>query len=79
MFGFIIISFILIITSNLDCPVEKKYTTEHCGITRIKNKSKEYYYDNFIIYFEELKNNKNSYKFYLEIILIVFWNLLVKS
>ena len=68
--GFIITSIILTITSNFDCPEEKEYINEHCGITRIKNNSIEYYYDNLVIYFEELKNNKNSYKFYLEIILI---------
>ena len=68
--GFIITSIILTITSNFDCPEEKEYINEHCGITRIKNNSTEYYYDNLVIYFEELKNNKNSYKFYLEIILI---------
>ena len=70
IFGFIITSIILTITSNFDCPEEKEYIKEHCGITRIKNNLTEYYYDNFVIYFEELKNNKNSYKFYLEIILM---------
>ena len=70
IFGFIITSIILTITSNFDCPEEKEYITEHCGITRIKNNLTEYYYDNFVIYFEELKNNKNSYKFYIEIILM---------
>ena len=70
VFGFIVTSIILIITSNLDCPEKKEYITEHCGIKRIKNNSTKYYYDNFVIYFEELKDNKNSYKFYLEIILM---------
>jgi hypothetical protein len=68
--GFIITSIILIITSNLKCYEKEKYIKEHCYITRLKNNKTEYYYDNFAIYFEELKNNVNSYKVYLEIIII---------
>ena len=35
-----------------------------------KNNKTEYYYDNLVIYFEELRENKGGFEFYLEIILI---------
>ena len=68
--GFIITSITLIIVSNLKCYEKQKYIKEHCYITRLRSNKTEYYYDNFAIYFEELKNNVNSYKVYLEIIII---------
>ena len=70
IFGFIITSMILTVTTNLKCVEDQNYIKEHCYISRKKNNKTEYYYDNFVIYFEELKKNINSYKFYLEIILI---------
>ena len=43
----------------------------YCVVTKTeKNNSTKYYYDNIIVYFDELKNNKFNYKFYLEIIII---------
>ena len=39
-------------------------------ITRTNNNITEYYYDNIVIYFEELSNKNNNYEFYLEIFLI---------
>ena len=66
--GFILTSIILTITSNFQCLDEKIYN--YCSITRTNNNVTEYYYDNLVIYFEELKNNTDNYQFYLEIILI---------
>ena len=70
LFGFFLTSMILIFTNNIKCSEEKEYIAEHCYVTREKNNKTEYYYDNLVIYFEELRENKNSFEFYLEIILI---------
>ena len=70
IFGFIITSIILTLTSNFACPAGKKYFTDYCIIKHTKNNSEEYYYDNFLIYFKDLKNRKKIYKSYLEVLLI---------
>ena len=70
IFGFIITSIILTFTSNFPCPAGKEYFTDYCIIKHLKSNSEEYYYDNFLIYFKELKNKKNPYKSYLEVLLI---------
>ena len=70
IFGFIITLIILIFTSIFACPTRIEYITDYCTNKHIKKNNEKYYYDNFLIYFEELKNNKNIYKSYLEILLI---------
>ena len=68
--GFILSIIILTLTSYIKCSEENTYIIDNCLISRIRNNKTEYYYDNLVIYFEELKTNKNSYEFYLEIILM---------
>ena len=70
IFGFILTSIILAFTTFFECPVEKDYIKRHCYVKSIHNNITKYYYDNIIIYFDELKNNEKDYTFYLEITFI---------
>ena len=70
IFGFVITSIILTITTIFNCPDDNEFIKAHCYVTKEEDNIKKYYYDNLLIYFEELKNNTSSYKFYLEVILI---------
>lgn len=70
IFGFILTSIILTFTTIFECPDEKDFIRQHCFVTSIENNITKYYYDNIKVYFEELKNNKKDYTFYLEIIFI---------
>ena len=70
IFGFIITSIILGITTIFNCSEETDYIKEHCYVIRIENNISKYYYDNIVAYFDELKENKSSYAFLLEILLI---------
>ena len=69
IFGFIITSVILIITSIFYCS-NKKFIKNHCYVTSIEKNITKYYYDNIKVYFDELKNEEKNYKFFFEIILI---------
>jgi hypothetical protein len=68
--GFILSIVILTLTTNLKCSEENAFIRDKCLISRIRKNKTEFYYDNLVKYFEELKSNKNGYEFYLEIILM---------
>ena len=70
IFGFIITSIILGITTIFNCSEETDYIKEHCYVIRIENNISKYYYDNIIAYFDELKYSNSSYSFFLEVLLI---------
>ena len=66
--GSILTTILLTISSNFNC--SDKHYKDFCTITRTNNNITEYYYDNIIIYFEELSNKNKNYEFYLEIFLM---------
>ena len=70
IFGFIITSFILTITTKFNCSEERTFIKNHCYVTQIENNVTKYYYDNIKVYYNQLKNEKKDYKFLLEIIFI---------
>ena len=70
IFGMIITACILTFTSLVKCPNEKDFIKNHCYVKTIENNITKYYYDNIRVYFNELKNDKKDYKFFLEVIFI---------
>ena len=57
IFGFVITSIILTITTFFNCPEDNEFIKVHCYVTKEENNIKRYYYDNLLIYFDELRNN----------------------
>ena len=54
-----------------ECKGKEENIKNYCVVTKIdKNNSTKYYYDNIIVYFDEIKNHKYNYKFFFEIIII---------
>ena len=61
----------LIFVTFFNCKENKNYNIDnYCILSKIVNNKKKYYYDNIIIYINDLYDNISNYKFYLEIILI---------
>ena len=54
-----------------ECKGKEENIKNYCVVTKKdKNNSTKYYYDNIIVYFDEIKNHKYNYKFFFEIIII---------
>ena len=69
--GSFITFFALIFVTFFDCKENNNYNIEnYCILSKTVNNKKKYYYDNILIYFNNLYDNISNYKFYFEIILI---------
>lgn len=70
--GAILTSIGLIFVTFKDCGIQKESSHKLCYVEKNYDNETKYYYDSFIIYFEELSHNyeNNSLQFYLEILLV---------